>query len=50
MLQSKLQRILSVLKKRLMNFLKTSKSDTCSMTSLGRPLDVNSDDFHKIGL
>ena len=32
-----------------MNVLKTSQSDTCSVTSLGRPQEVNLNIFHKIG-
>ena len=32
-----------------MNALKTSQSDTSSMTSLGRSQDVNLNVFHKIG-
>ena len=32
-----------------MSVLKTSQSDTCSITSSGRPRDVNLNIFHKIG-
>ena len=32
-----------------MNDLKTSQSDTCSVTSLGRPQEVNLNIFHQIG-
>ena len=41
--------IVSVLEKRPMNVLKTFQNDNCSMTSLGRPQDVNLNIFHKIG-
>ena len=34
---------------RPMNVLKTSQSDTCSVTLLGRPQDVNLNIFHEIG-
>ena len=36
-----------ILEKRPMNVLKMSKSDTCSMTYLGRPQDVNLIVFRK---
>ena len=32
-----------------MNVLKISQSDTCSVTSLGRPQDVNLNILHEIG-
>ena len=32
-----------------MSVLKTSQNDTCSITSSGRPPDVNLNIFHKIG-
>ena len=47
--KSQLLHILSVLEKRPMNVLKTSQSDTCSVTSLGCAEDVNLNIFHKTG-
>ena len=32
-----------------MNVMKTPQSDTCSVTSLGRPQDVDLNIFHEIG-
>ena len=45
----KLFHTLSVLEKRPKNVLKTSQSDSRSMTSLGRPQGVNLIIIHKIG-
>ena len=41
--------VLSYLEKRLSNVLKMSQSDICSVTSVGRPQDVNLIIIHKVG-
>ena len=46
-IKHQLLHIPSVLEKRPMNVLKTSQSNTCIVTSSGRPQDVNLETFHK---
>ena len=48
-LKSQLLHIPSVFEKRPEKVQQTSQSDTCSVTSMGRPQDVNLNIFHKIG-